>query len=89
MYSVLVQTEQAEDHENSVEEVPDDGQPHVAEEVEDLSLKGGDELQDQEDRLAGPRHVVGLHHGDASAVQVTNNCTVVTQSPHSILVDFL
>ena len=57
----LEQTEQAEYDEDDVEKVCKDWEPHVAHEVEDLSLCSGDQL-DEEDHIENvPWHAVFSH----------------------------
>ena len=41
---VLVRAKDPQDDEDGVKEVGQDGDPHEAQEVEDLALKGGDDL---------------------------------------------
>ena len=61
---VLVQTEDPENDEDDVEEVGEDGEPHVAQEVEYLPLRRGDELEDVDDVEDVPGHaVLGPHLG--------------------------
>ena len=62
-HPVLIQPKQAENHKDNVEKIAQNGQPHVAQKVEDLPLKGGDEGEHHQGALAGPGHVIRLHDG--------------------------
>lgn len=61
-WPVVVRSEEAEDDENDLEEVGQDGRPHVSQEVEDLALECCDQLNDanrqDQDPRAAARHAL-------------------------------
>ena len=73
---VLVQAKQAKNHEYYVEKIGQNGQPHVAQKVENLSLKSRNKLKRQNGSLARSGHMNWFthfwHNSEFTRVQYVN-----------------
>ena len=60
--SILIQTKQAKNHKYYVEKIGQNGQPHVAQKIKNLSFERRDELQCQNRSLARSGHMDRFNH---------------------------